>query len=122
MRAADTRGAYRDSNAGPRVYPDSANDWNSDAVRSAAWTGRRRLPANTRSDTNMDTCNHAVRWTRNADTGHFTCSDCGAAITVSKPQYTDAHIGPGRELRTDKPADLVHAVPARRRSPRHVRD
>lgn len=43
--------------------------------------------SDSKGDTNMDpdTCTHALRWERHADTGGLYCSDCGVSLTVSKP-------------------------------------
>ena len=52
----------------------------------------------------MDTnrCTHALHWTRNAY-GHLSCTDCGTALTVSKPRADANGRGlPGLKLRTGR--------------------
>lgn len=48
-----------------------------------------RTHATTDMEPDMDTdaCPHTAAWYRHADSVHFVCTECGATLTVAKPQY-----------------------------------
>jgi hypothetical protein len=73
--------AFGDPDAAPNrhlcpsaPYADVASNADADTLE---YTDMAYIP-------DPDTCPHGLHWERHADTGGLYCSDCGAALTVSK--------------------------------------